>query len=306
MNISTVKSFSVGNGDMFYIMHASPNFSIIDCCLSEDNKDRILEEIHKKQAETYGIGGIVRFISTHPDEDHILGLKDLDAKIDIRNFYCVKNSVTKEDPSPDFQHYCKWRDEDGINPAFNLHRNCRRQWMNEASHDRMHANIKILWPNTDNQYYKGVLKAAADGDSPNNLSPIIHYSLDNIIHFLWMGDLETDFMENITDDVKLPKAHVLFAPHHGRDSGKVPKKWLDKIQPNIVVVGEAPSKHLHYYHGYNTITQNSAGDIAFECDSDDKSINIYVRESSYKRDFLTQKYSAHKRNGLYYLGTLEV
>jgi hypothetical protein len=35
--MSIVKSLSVGNGDMFYIQHGSDNFTIIDCCLSDDN-----------------------------------------------------------------------------------------------------------------------------------------------------------------------------------------------------------------------------------------------------------------------------
>ena len=42
--MSIVKSFSVGNGDMFYIKHNSSSFTIIDCCLS-DNREDILQEI---------------------------------------------------------------------------------------------------------------------------------------------------------------------------------------------------------------------------------------------------------------------
>jgi hypothetical protein len=30
--MSIVKSFSVGDGDMFYIKHNSDNFTTIDCC----------------------------------------------------------------------------------------------------------------------------------------------------------------------------------------------------------------------------------------------------------------------------------
>ncbi len=37
-----IKSFSVGNGYMFYIKHESDNFSIIDCCLNGDNKEDIV------------------------------------------------------------------------------------------------------------------------------------------------------------------------------------------------------------------------------------------------------------------------
>lgn len=38
--MSIVKSFSVGDGDMFYIDHNSDNFTTIDCCYSDDeNKE---------------------------------------------------------------------------------------------------------------------------------------------------------------------------------------------------------------------------------------------------------------------------
>ena len=95
-----IKSFSATDingesGDMFYINHGSSNFTIIDCCLNEENKKRIVDEILdcKKQKE------ITRFISTHPDEDHICGLDFLDEKINILNFYCVENKATKKDGS---------------------------------------------------------------------------------------------------------------------------------------------------------------------------------------------------------------
>jgi len=39
--MSIVKALSVGHGDMFYIVHNSDNFTIIDCCLSEYNRGRI-------------------------------------------------------------------------------------------------------------------------------------------------------------------------------------------------------------------------------------------------------------------------
>ena len=65
----TIKSFAVGNGDMFYINHSSDNFTLIDCDLCEDNADDILAELKEKSRGK----GIVRFISTHPDEDHFGG-----------------------------------------------------------------------------------------------------------------------------------------------------------------------------------------------------------------------------------------
>ena len=47
--MSVVKSFSVGNGDMFYVNHNSDNFTIIDCCLPEDAAGLIIAEVKAKQ-----------------------------------------------------------------------------------------------------------------------------------------------------------------------------------------------------------------------------------------------------------------
>ena len=44
--MSKVKSFSVGNGDMFYIRHNSDNFTTIDSCLTDDVKDDILDDVN--------------------------------------------------------------------------------------------------------------------------------------------------------------------------------------------------------------------------------------------------------------------
>ena len=67
--MSIIKSFSVGDGDMFYIDHNSDNFSIIDCCIDDSNKDNIIAEIKNRSSKK----SVVRFISTHPEEDHLQG-----------------------------------------------------------------------------------------------------------------------------------------------------------------------------------------------------------------------------------------
>lgn len=272
--MSTVKSFSVGNGDMFYIKHNSSNFTVIDCCLNDDRKDEIINEIKRKSNGK----DICRFISTHPDEDHIRGLETLDEKWKILNFYCVKNKADKDDKSDSFKKYCKLRDSD---KAFYLHKGCARRWMNQPGDGRGSAGINILWPDTSNEEYKAALEAAADGENPNNISPIVRYSIENGGIFMWMGDLETDFMDSISDKLDLPQTNVLFAPHHGRDSGKVPSDILKNISPDIIVIGEAPSGYLNYYSNYFTITQNSAGDITFECE--DNYINVYCSNEDYAK-----------------------
>lgn len=294
--MTIVKSFSVGDGDMFYIRHNSSNFTIIDCCLDDDTSDDIIAELLEQQAGKE----VVRFISTHPDDDHIRGLEDLDDELNLINFYCVKNSATKPNQSDDFDRYCELRDS---NKAFYIYAGCVRKWMNLGDSERKTSGLSIWWPKTENEHYKKELKNAEDGKSPNNISPIISYMMNDGVAILWMGDLETEFMEKIKNDVNLQEIHILFAPHHGRDSGKVPQSWLNVLKPKIIVIGEAPSEHLNYYESYNTITQNSAGDITFDCNGSD--VDIYVSNPNYSVDFLIDNEKDSKHNG-YYLGTLEV
>jgi len=294
--MSIVKSFSVGDGDMFYIKHVSDNFTTIDCCMTEENKDEIMDEIKEASRGK----GITRFISTHPDQDHISRLKYYNEQLPIINFYCVKNEATKKDETEDFKEYCKLRDGD---KAYFISKGCSRKWMNESDNERGSSGINIVWPNTNNQDYKGALEKAKNGDSPNNISPIIKYSLNEGAKMLWMGDLETEFMEKIEDDMDMPDIDILFAPHHGRDSGKVPKSWLDEMTPQIIIIGEAPSGNINYYQGWNTITQNRAGDIIFECETG--KVHIYVSNENYSVNFLDNERKDNRNDG-YYLGTLKV
>ncbi len=294
--MSLVKSFAVGNGDMFYIQHNSDNFSIIDCCLPDSRRYQILNEIdYAKQGK-----GITRFISTHPDQDHIDGLVQLDDQINILNFYVVKNQATKYDETDDFKRYKTLRDH--ASKAFYIERGCSRLWMNQTNDERYSSGIFVRWPIVTNEEFKRALKQVEDGGSPNNISPVIRYSLEQGATVTWMGDLETDFMESISYDFTPEKSDILFAPHHGRKSGRVPKKWLNAIEPTVIVVGEAPSSDLTYYAGYNTITQNSAGDITFECLAG--KTHVYVSSASYAVDFLAQEWVSNTHG--YYIGTFYV
>lgn len=294
--MSMIRSFSVGEGDMFCIKHGNDNFTIIDCCLSEEDREFLVAELKSQSKDK----SIIRFISTHPDDDHILGLSFLHEKMKIRNFYCVKNEATKSDWTADFGQYCALRDDP--TKAFYLSRGCSRKWINQGDEERGGSGIYILWPIETNGYYKEALKQAKLGKSPNNISPIIRYMLKDGASVLWMGDLENNFMENIKNTFTMERADILFAPHHGRDSGKVPAKWLESIDPKVIIIGEAASKDLNYYDGYNTITQNSAGDIILQCETG--KTHIWVSNWEYSVDYL---YDDHLTDTNWnYLGTLYV
>jgi beta-lactamase superfamily II metal-dependent hydrolase len=281
---------------MYYIEHGSSNFTIIDCCMAEDVRSEIIDEVTAAARRKE----ITRFISTHPDNDHILGLRDLDSALGILNFYCVKNAATKPDKTDDFDKYCALRDD--TKKAFYIEKGCKRKWMNQDGDGRGSSGINILWPDVSNDHYETALEDAKQGKSPNNISCIIKYSVQDGVSMVWMGDLETPFMEKIEDNIDLPDIDILFAPHHGRDTGKVPTSWMKAMSPKIVVLGECPSDQLNYYAGYNTITQNSAGEITFNCSG--STVDIYVSNSGYSVSFLR---NAGKSNTYgKYIGTLDV
>ena len=296
--MSIIKSLSVGNGDMFYIKHGSSNFTIIDCNMDDTNREMITDEIISESSGK----DIKRFISTHPDEDHIHGLKYLDDKIGIVNFYCVANEATKEDESDDFIKYKELRDSE---KAFYIYRECSRCWMNRNDEEKKYGSsgINILWPIREDENYKSELENVKNGESPNNISPIIKYSLNEGVNVLWFGDLENSFMEKIKDTIELPEADIIFAPHHGRKSGKIPKEWMESINPKIVIIGEAPSEKINYLSGYNTITQNTAGNIILECDKG--MVDIYVTNENYSVDFLENNDKSDNYSGKY-IGTLNL
>lgn len=292
-----VKSFATVDGDMFYINHKSDNFTIIDCCIEEEKKEEVLKELKEEK----GNKRIIRFISTHPDDDHIRGLKYLMDNQEIPNFYCVKNSATKTNPSEDFKKYCSLRDD--RQKAFYLEKGCERRWMNLSSNERDDSGINIKWPDINNKYFKEALQIAKEKEEPNNICPIITYSIKNNVKIYWLGDLEDDYMENIKEEVEWEKGDIVFAPHHGRDSGKLPQDVLEKIEPKVIIIGNAESESLNYYQGYETITQNTAGDIIIMFE--DNSSNFYVSNENYDKKLKTLKtINANKIDGYKYIGSL--
>lgn len=301
--MSKVKSFAVGDGDMFYIKHNSDSFTTIDCCLDYDDeskaaKKHVLDEISR---ESQG-KGVTRFISTHPDEDHISGLDEYDKKFNIRNFYCVKNEATKNgEESEGFKTYKLLRDDS--KKQFSLEKGCTRKWLNVEDEERGGAGIHCLWPITSNQKYRDALEKAKNGDSPNDISPAIRYIADGF-SFFWMGDMETEMQQEFDSKVDVEHSTIVFAPHHGRKSGHIPSSLMDKLSPKLVIVGEADASDLDYYKNQNTITQNTAKDILFVTNG--QYLDIYVSNASYcKTDGMINNSNHVTIDGMKYLGSVK-
>lgn len=86
-----------------------------------------------------------------------------------------------------------------------------------------------MWPNTENENYKNELENAKEGKSHNNISLIVQYNCG--ARFLWLGDIETELLDKVKDEIDFEEVDIIFALHHGRDSGKIPNDVL-KISSN--------------------------------------------------------------------------
>lgn len=295
--MSIIKSFSVDNGDFFYIKHVSNNFTIIDCNLSDENTKKIFDDLKHQRRD----GDIFRFISTHPDEDHIKGIKALDKEFLIDEFYRVDNKAIKLGTSSEsFNYYCELRDGPKGRPIDHTVNGIKDNYGNSSG-------LNFWWPKINNSEFKNELQKANLGEAFNNISPILVYSLQAGVDVIWLGDMETKFLEKIQGEIdwdKLgKKIDIVIAPHHGRSSGAIPNTILEKIKPKLIVVGEAPSDCINYYHKYNTITQNRSGDIIFDCQ--EGRVDIFVSKDTYMATFTLDHYYCVDNSLGYYIGSFK-
>ena len=82
--------------------------------------------------------------------------------------------------------------------------------------------------------------------------------------------MQQEYFDTCND---VPRVSILFQPHHGRKSGSVPEKLLEALDPQLIIIGNAPCDHIDYDNARMTITQNSSGDLLFE--NDGEYVHIY-------------------------------
>lgn len=306
--MSVVKSYSfpVGDirGDMFYIDHNTDNFSIIDCYLKEGDdascrKDEILEEIRDLRAQKT----INRFISTHPHNDHFLGIEALDAQNAITNFYAVANEIPANPDDVSLTKYIELKD----NYNYPIVKGLRRSWINQSDAVRRSSGINFLWPEITNKEYKEALQKVKDGTNQNDISCVFVYLVGSA-SYMWMGDMETD-MQNVffaSEKDNIKKVDILFHPHHGRKSSAPSKELMEALDPKIIVIGNAPADDLNYDDPDRTITQNSAGDVVFV--NDDDYIHVYTQNvyENGPKCLVKSKGMVDSPVYGYYLGTLKL
>ena len=231
---------------------------------------------------------IFRFIITHPDMDHLDGIKDLYEEYLIRNTWDTNNKkeldlnnfgggYNKED----WKFYKELRD--------GKYKETTRltYFDDDSSLYWTEDNIKILAPS------RALLNSAIESGDYNDSSYAILFTPPKKgggnWKILFSGDTHDASWEHIIKKYSkdVSNVDVLFAPHHGRDS-KRDYSFLKTLKPRVTLFGNADSSHLAYDKYPNPkITNNQAGYVIIDITQED--IVFYVKNYEFARDYKAKK-----------------
>lgn len=295
---------NVGKGNCTVIEFPSSHLSVIDIddsrSMSEDERYFILEGTLQKAKLTDPIvyiadnyfskyNEIFRFILTHPDMDHMSGIKELFTRKYVRNFWDTNNDKyidpdTWED-SPynkeDWDFYQSIRKSEEDPKTLVLYRGAKSEccWVQDG--------IEILSPTQE------LVGEANKSDDYDHLSYVL------MVRFagrkaLLCGDATKRALENIINhyDKRELKCDVLLAPNHGSPN-HISKEILDVFNPDLTIVsvikGTDYARELYSRYGIVLSTKHygniwvklkETGKIIFKTQFQNYSDSWYILKNS--------------------------
>ena len=306
----TFHFLNVKDGDCSIIEHGSGHVSVIDVCNAEKVTTQMsfaelvylterakvggnfqqkkhpvnpVEYLHK-----FNIDSVFRFVLTHPDMDHMDGIKDFFECFRPLNFYDIDNDKEMEFPkgSPyneeDWKFYKKLRDTNPVTDPQRLtlfsgdkgiHR--AKDWNGNPPGDAFY----VLAPTPE------LVQQANETEDYNDASYVILYRGAGG-RILLSGDSHDKTWEHILDnwedDVK--DVDLLIAPHHGRKSSRS-YDFLNIVNPKMTFFGNARSEHLAYsawnYRKLEHITNNEANCMVVDCSGNN--LTLYATYEKFAR-----------------------
>ena len=335
--MTVIHFLNVKQGDCSIIEHPSGRNTVIDVCNASPPNVQLEKAFAAISTFETGSGGnhqqkkypvnpisymqdrelrsIFRFVLTHPDMDHMDGIRALYQAFPWPNFWDTDN--TKElDPnswqgSPyhasDWQFYKHIRDHRPIsNPKrLALLSGYQGPFYNQSYTDAtgmsqgLGDGIAILAPTQQ------LVDEANLNQDFNDCSYVILLFTGN--HRVVLGgDSHDKTWEYIlqTYGPWLKNIDLLIAPHHGRRSGRS-YEFLDVLRPKMTFFGNARSEHLAYsawnYRNLPHITNNQAGCMIAE-DANGQ-MAIYVTHENYAKK-VNPTATWHSKHMAWYIGTI--
>ena len=325
---------NVNDGDCSIVQHGNGNVSVFDVCNAEALKTAAAMRMAQftEQAATaaraaprgnfrqkdypvnpiqymkdHGITSVFRFILTHPDMDHMDGMKAFFDALSPINFWDTDNTKEMDDfdtgryKEEDWLFYKSMRDGNGENPKRLVkYSGATGQYWNQDENKNSGGNgLYILAPTAE------LVAAANEADDFNDCSYVFLYKTYSR-RILFSGDSHDATWEHILLNHKadVTKIDLLIAPHHGRASGR-DYGFLDVVKPKMTYFGNAKHEHLAYDAWNNRklpfITNNQANCIV--CEIDDNSMSQYVTNKSYAEAVNSDTFYS-ERHRAYYIGDI--
>ena len=265
-----VHFLNVKRGDCFLLERSSGRVTVIDLCCGnvgileartalfaavKADKPRGNYQMCSKPTNpvdyltSKGINEIWRFILTHPDMDHMDGIKNLFERKRVLHFWDC--GIRRE--KPEFEAGGPFLEEDWdfyedliegsvtetkvISPRAG---EVKKYWDSDDE-DGKGDYISIVSPNDD------LVEAANDSGDINDASYVIVYR-SCAGRIIFPGDSDNKSWDYILENHRglVADAAVLFAPHHGRKKSDRDYSYLDVVKPRVSFFGCAPSGHLAY------------------------------------------------------------
>ncbi len=331
--MATIHYLNVKEGDSSVIEHNSGHVSVIDVCNAKPTEplaEALTAGLAKAERGISGnfqqkkypvnpitylrdheITSIFRYVQTHPDMDHMDGIKALFEKFGPLNFWDTDN--TKEMPSAswerspyseeDWKLYKHLRDtKPETDPKrLTLFSGARGQFFNVGADGAGGGDgLHILAPTQE------LVDAANDVDEEYNRCSYVLLYRTGDHRIVFGGDSHDETWDQILDkhNADVTDVDLLIAPHHGRKSGRS-YRFLDTLTPTLTFFGNARSEHLAYgawrSRGLSIITNNQANCMVV--DASTKPMTLYVTHEAFARTvnagtFLSETFKA------WYIGSI--
>ena len=310
--MATIHFLNVKQGDCSIIEHNSGRVSVIDVCNAKPiNTIESLAEMvaygvairevsgnfHQKESPVnpvaylheHTISSIFRYVQTHPDMDHMDGIRALFEAFPPLNFWDTDNtkemSLSSWSGSPydqeDWSLYKRLRDSNPSSDPKRLTPLCRAigKYWNDDDGDGNGDGLHILAPTQD------LVDSANDSEDYNDCSYVILYRT-GANRIVFGADSHDNTWEHILSDHEkaVTDVDLLIAPHHGRKSGRS-YEFLDVLRPGLTFFGNAPSQHLAYsawtYRNLPYITNNQANCVVVR--ASESPMRVYVTYEGFAR-----------------------
>lgn len=270
---------NVGAGSTTVVKSPSGNVSVVD--LNDGQEQRSYETDRSARPladpiawcrDTFG-GEIFRFILSHPDADHMAGLRRLFVRdgVSVQNFWDLphKRTRSKEDCRTE-KAWHDWALYEAFRKGLEID---KVTWPKRLSPFR--GDTGDYWSGDEIEILSPTNALVADGDAAdeyNNCSYVLRIK-HATTRVLIAGDVEEKAWSDMIEAGVPLRANVLVASHHGRKSG-FSEDAMALIRPEVVIISTAklPPEHdaLADYerHAQHVFSTRLDGDIAMTLHDD--------------------------------------